>query len=275
MELINMDMDMDKRNNMTKPKYLKINSRDLLIPEHAQRKFNKRHGDTLAANFTMEKFKPIDVSFRNGKYYVIDGQHRLYALKKRHGGECSILCHVHYGMTEYDEAMFFLDQLKDTKVILTNERMRIRYMIGDEIVTGMVRGAEKVGFNITFETNKANNRICALAALELVYKALGYADYVRMLTTLKKAYNGRSDSLVREIILGMGYFFKTYAGECDINAIANSLKKHTVPMDIVLEGRSFGKRHSGHGGLGNGRPYALAILNVYNKQRRTPLENKL
>lgn len=264
-----------KRNDLTRPKYIKINSRDLLIPEHAQRKFDKRHGDALAANFTMEKFKPIDVSFRNGKYYVIDGQHRLYAMKKRRGGDCSILCYVHYGMTEYDEAMFFLEQMNGTKAILTTDRMRIRYEIGDETVVGMVNGAVKAGFCIDFGTNKANWRIIALAGLEQVYKVLGNDEYYKMLVTLKKAYNGRSDSLIREMLLGMGLFFKTYKGEFDPNVLATCLKKNTAPMDIIMEGRSYGKRSNGHGGLSNGRPYALAILNQYNKRRGKQLENKL
>lgn len=264
-----------KRGDTARPKYIKINSRDLLIPEHAQRKFNIHHGDNLAAHFTMEKYKPIDVSFRNGKYYVIDGQHRLYAMKKCNGGDCSILCYVHYGMTEHDEAMFFLDQMNGVKPILTTDRMRIRYEIGDEVVVDMVRGAEMAGFYIDFGTNKSNNRIVALAALEQAYKALGSAEYCKMLVTLKKAYNGRSDSLVREMLMGMALFFKTYKDKFDPNVLAATLKKNTAPMDIIIEGRSFGRQHNGHSELRNGRPFAVAILNAYNKRRKAPLENLL
>lgn len=270
MELINMN-GADKRNNPLKPKYLKINSRDLLIPEHAQRKFNKLHGDKLAANFTMEKYKPIDVSFRNGKYYVIDGQHRLYAMKKRHDGDCSILCYVHYGMTEYDESMFFLNQLKDTKVILTTDRMRIRHMMGDETVVGMVRGAEAAGFTIDFSNCKANNRITALSALEKVYDAISYEQYVKMMKTLKRAYNGRADSLCREMLLGFGLFFNKYYGRFDCNVLADSLKANSAPNDILLEGRSYDTRH-GDGALYRGKPYARAILKIYNSRR---IKNKL
>lgn len=265
MELI--DMNVSKRNDMMKPKYLKINSRDLVIPEHAQRKFNQRHGDKLAAEWTMEKFKPIDVSFRNGKYYVIDGQHRLYAMKKRHGGDCSILCYVHYGMTEYDESMFFLNQFNGIKVILTPDRMRIRYMIGDEIVVGMVRGAEKAGFIVDFSNKKATNRITAFAALEIAFNALSYDEYVKMMATLKKAYNGRVDSLCREMILGMALFFQKYYGQFDANALANTLKTTTTPSDILMEGRSYSQSH-GDKGLFRGKHFARAILKAYNKRRK-------
>lgn len=272
MELIGMNTN--KRSDLMKSKYLKINTRDLQIPKHAQRGFNQRHADELARKWSMEKYKPIDVSFRNGKYWIIDGQHRVAALKQIHGGDCTILCYVHYGMTELDESMFFLGQLDDTKPILTTDKMRIRYITGDDVVVGMVRGAEKAGFSVDFATNKANNRIVALAALEQVYKALGYNDYVDMLVTLKKAYHGRSDSLCREILLGMAFFFKTYKGEFKPGVLADCLMKNTTPMDIVIEGRSYGKSKNGKGGLYNARPFALAILNVYNKRRSNRLENK-
>lgn len=255
------------QNGNNKPKYLKINSRDLMIPEHAQRKFNQRHGDKLAADWTMEKFKPLDVSFRDGKYWVIDGQHRLYAMKKRKGGDCTILCYVHYGMTVHDEAEFFLNQLKNTKTILTTDRMRIRFMAGDETIVQMVRGAENVGFIVDFNNKKATNRITALAALETVFKALSYDEYVKMLNTLKRAYNGRVDSLSREMLLGMGLFFQKYYGQFDMNALANTLKTTTTPSDILTEGRSYNQSH-GDGGIYRGKYFARAILKAYNKRRK-------
>lgn len=264
-----MDFNTIQKND-SKPKYLKINSRDLMIPDHAQRKFNQRHGDKLAAEWTVEKFKPLDVSFRDGKYWVIDGQHRLYAMKKRKGGDCTILCYVHYGMTAKDEADFFLDQLKNTKVISTIDRMRIRFMIGDETVIGMVRGAEKAGFAINFETNQAQYRIICLAALEKVYNALSYQAYVDMLACLKKAYNGRPDSISREMLLGMGLFYNMYYKQFDNNVLANALKANATPMDIIIEGRTSASMRGGntHGIQSLGRSYARAILRVYNCRRK-------
>lgn len=266
MELMEMN-GAQKRNNPMKQKYMKINTRDILIPKHAQRQFDQRHGDKLAANFTMDKFKPLDVSFRDGKYWVIDGQHRLYAIKKRKGGDCLVLCYVHYGMTMHDEAEFFLSQLDDTVRIQTPDRMRVRMLDGDETVIGMVRGAEKAGFIVDFDKHKARDRITALAALETVYKALNHDVYVKALATLKKAYNGHVDSLCREMILGMGLLFKEYQDVIDPVALANTLKTTTTPRDILMEGRAFDGRH-GDGKLFRGRAYALAMVKAYNTRRK-------
>lgn len=261
-----MEISTVQKNDM-RAKYLKINTRDICIPEHAQRKFDQRHGDKLAAEWTMEKFKPLDVSFRDGKYWVIDGQHRLYAMKKRKGGDCTVLCYVHYGMTVNDEAEFFLNQLKNTKAILTTDRMHIRFMIGDETIVQMVRGAEKVGLIVDFSNKKATNRITALAALEIAFNALSYDEYIKMLTTLKRAYNGRVDSLCREMILGMALFFQKYYGQFDTNALANTLKTTTTPSDILMEGRSYSQSH-GNTGIYRGKHFARAILKAYNKRRK-------
>ena len=213
-----MDFNTIQKND-NKPKYLKINSRDLMIPDHAQRKFNQRHGDKLAADWTMEKFKPLDVSFRDGKYWVIDGQHRLYAIKKRKGGDCTILCYVHYGMTVHDEAEFFLNQLKNTKTILTVDRMRIRFMTGDEKVVGMVRGAEKAGFIVDFDNHKANSRITALAALETVYNAISYDEYVKMLTVLKRRITGALTACAARCFSASGFSSRSITDSLNLTCL--------------------------------------------------------
>ena len=89
--------------------FQRINTKDLIPHPVAQRDFVKSHGDKLAKRFNWDSYNPISVSFRDGKFWVIDGQHRLYAIKKNAGGkDVTILCRVFYGMTELDEANYFL-----------------------------------------------------------------------------------------------------------------------------------------------------------------------
>ena len=39
---------------------------------------NRRLAENIASNFDKNLLQPIVVSYRDGKWYVIDGQHRLY-----------------------------------------------------------------------------------------------------------------------------------------------------------------------------------------------------
>ena len=48
---------------------------------------------------------PVIVSFRDGKFYVIDGQHRIAAMRKmNNGSEVMAVCKVYSGLTYEQEA---------------------------------------------------------------------------------------------------------------------------------------------------------------------------
>ena len=51
------------------------------------------------------------VSFRDGKYYVVNGQHTIEGRILRNGGEdLPILCKVYTGLTMEQEALLFAEQ---------------------------------------------------------------------------------------------------------------------------------------------------------------------
>lgn len=53
---------------------------------------------------------PIEVSLRNGKYNIVNGQHRVAAIRRIMGGKDKLVnCLVYTGMTyEQEAAMYFL-----------------------------------------------------------------------------------------------------------------------------------------------------------------------
>ena len=54
---------------------------------------------------------PPKVSYRDGRYIVIDGQHTIVGLKTLNGGnDLSILCRVYTGLTKEEEALVFAEQ---------------------------------------------------------------------------------------------------------------------------------------------------------------------
>ncbi len=59
-------------------------STSLQIPRAgvAQREFSRAHGDAIAAEFDMGKFGYPVVNHVGDVNWVIDGQHRVYALKR-------------------------------------------------------------------------------------------------------------------------------------------------------------------------------------------------
>lgn len=61
--------------------YKQVNSAFIVIDEDYQRELDQNRVKRIVANFNPDLVNPIKVSYRNGKYYVFDGQHTLAALK--------------------------------------------------------------------------------------------------------------------------------------------------------------------------------------------------
>ncbi len=80
-----------------------------------QRIVDDREVDRLVREWDERLFEPLAVSYREDRYNVIDGQHRISAMRKLHGGrEVMIRCKVYSGMTYEQEAelCYKLDKAK-------------------------------------------------------------------------------------------------------------------------------------------------------------------
>ena len=76
-----------------------------------QRELRVNRVRRIAAKFDPCLLNPPKVSYRNGHYYVFDGQHTVAVLKLLNGGkDLMIRCIVYTGMTESEEALLFAQQ---------------------------------------------------------------------------------------------------------------------------------------------------------------------
>ncbi len=84
----------------------------------AQRDLNQARVNQLAAVFDIEQMGAPTVSHRGGWYYLIDGQHRIAALKQWLGswGDQQAQCWCYEGLSEAAEAEVFL-KLNDTLAV--------------------------------------------------------------------------------------------------------------------------------------------------------------
>ena len=74
-------------------KLMEVSSRDLEIPDAYQRKLNTERVAKIVAGFNERIANEPKVSFRDGHYYVFDGQHTIVARKHMNGNnDLPILC---------------------------------------------------------------------------------------------------------------------------------------------------------------------------------------
>ena len=106
-------------------KLMEVSSRDLEIPDAYQRKLNTERVAKIVAGFDERIANEPKVSFRDGHYYVFDGQHTIVARKHMNGNaDLPILCKVYYGMTEADEALLFSMQTGYSAALTPSARLR-------------------------------------------------------------------------------------------------------------------------------------------------------
>ena len=70
-----------------------------------QRPMRQEKIDRLIREWNPRKLTPVIVSFRDGKFNVVDGQHHIEAMRKKAGGRDVIVpCIIHTGLTYREEA---------------------------------------------------------------------------------------------------------------------------------------------------------------------------
>ena len=94
-------------NTESEPRYEKLDSSMLHADLPYQNVFDIDRVQLIIDTFTKELLQPLEVSYRDGQYNVIDGKHRLTAIKeieKLTGIKIPVPCWVHYGLSEKEAA---------------------------------------------------------------------------------------------------------------------------------------------------------------------------
>ena len=231
-----------------------------------QRKLDPRRVERIIREFDGDIFNEPKVSYRDGVYWVFDGQHSLAVWMKVYGDDKPILCKVFKGMTWLDECEAFRKQNGIDKDPTTTDDLRAAYNAKVPEIVDMVDKTRMCGFVVDFVESKTPTRIVALSALHRAYRTLGSDQFLEMMTVIKDSWYGDMDAVSAPILTGMTTFFKAYGGNFDPEALANSLKRIT-PAEIIRNGKSYRNRKN---------TYSREIVKQYNFHRKYRLdENKL
>ena len=207
------------------------------------------------------KCDPLKISFRDGRYWVFDGQHRLTALKNLNGGkDLMVKCLVYYGLTHDDEAWLFAHQDEGKSKVYTNQKLRSSFLGHEEKVVQFKKLIEKVGFNIDFTSSPAPNKISACAKAYGIFEKTTCAEFSLILRVIRNAWDGQPKSLKPEILGGMYELFKAHAGEININTLTERLSQ-ADPKDIIRDGKS-----AVHGA---DKRFANQMIYIYNKRLKS------
>ena len=105
--------------------YQFVNSALLFPCLEYQRLLRTEKVASIAENFSEYIANDPKVSFRDGRFYIFDGQNTVEARRTCNGGmELPIRCKVFYGLTKEDEATLFAIQTGNATCLTAGERLR-------------------------------------------------------------------------------------------------------------------------------------------------------
>jgi hypothetical protein len=174
----------------------------------AQRDLNQARVNRLAAVFDPEKIDAPTVNHRGDWYYLIDGQHRIAALKQWLSSwqDQQVQCWTYEGLSEADEAEKFL-ALNDTLPVRAFAKFKVSVQAGRDTEADVDRIVRALGLRIA----RGSGGISAVATLRRVYSRGGPAVLSRALRILRDAYG--EAGLDGPVIEGIGLLCQRYDGD--------------------------------------------------------------
>lgn len=184
--------------------------------QQTQRLINRSHVKEIADNFDRNVFAPVTVSCRDGEYYILDGQHRVGAVKLRFGDSYIVECKVIYGLTAEQEADLFVKINTSQKMLNASDVVKGKYYANDPQVVAIKKMCDRNGIEFGFESgsrNKQDGRIIAVKTLCDTYEKLGKTTTERIIKLLNDTWNGNAEGLSATMIKAMAVIMSLYSSE--------------------------------------------------------------
>jgi len=223
-----------------------------------QRTISSKVIDAIVNDFDAHRMRPIELSFRDGRLWCFDGQHRVLAYKKM--GIEKIPAQIHYGLSYEDEAMLFTIQHENEHRVRMRDRWNAGSAAGDKMANfvEIKKIAEERGYKI--DPNRLGGKddvISCVATVVNGHKAYGAAGLKKVIDTIDASWGQCSGRTNANIIGALFKIYGTYDGEINWDRLVNCLSKHTA--------ESFMRDSKDERGKGSAQ-IARHMVNVYNRK---------
>lgn len=225
----------------------------------AQRELNQARVDRIAASFNPEEIGTPTVNERDGSFYVIDGQHRVEALKAIGWGDQQIQCWTYVGLNEEEEAEKFL-RLNDTLAVNAISRYRVGVKAGRSEECDIDRIVRANGLVVSLDS--VPGAISAVGTLRRVYDRSDSTTLGRALRLARDAFG--DPGLVAPVIDGLGLLCQRYNGQLEDGAAIERLKKVNGGVNGLLGKAEHLRRSTGNQ---KGHCVAAAAVDIINTGR--------
>jgi hypothetical protein len=250
-----------------KPEVAAVPLNLLIVDPVVQRPLDKRKADKIAADLNLDAVGLICVSRRaNGSYSIIDGQHRVDALRTVGFTTDSVDCEVYDGLTLAAEAAMF--RLRNNRSSVQKiDLFRVRVVEGDPTAVAINDMLARLGW--TVRIGKSDGDLAAVDALERAWNLDPDGQppaAERTIAAVTAAWGHNAAGVDRAIIGGVAAVFARYGPDVSTGDLIDRLARYAGgPNNLVGNGRGLS------GLLGCTVPIAVAeiVVNEYNRRRKT------
>jgi hypothetical protein len=232
---------------------------DLFIDHTYQRPLDDSRVAKMAASYDVALVGILEVSDRgDGKYAVVDGQHRwamLVELDVR-SVDTPVCCHVHRGLTVEQEAALFRDIDRGRRALTTWDRWHARLAAAEPTVVAIDRVVRT--YNLVLSDQVRPSTIRATKTVEDIVAIGGTNLLGEVIDTLLTAWGPGADTFTAELLMGTAMVRAGYS-QVDLGRLIDKLIE-TTPRQVSARARALRETQSGS----LGRLVAVYMLSLYN-----------
>jgi hypothetical protein len=232
-----------------------VNVSDLYTDEY-QREVKAKRVRRIARSFDPIKAGVILVSERGGIKYLIDGNHRVSAMKTIDVAECPAI--VLQGLTREQEAEYFRRQNENTGKLSHYDLFKAGLVAKDAECLEIQQIVVKNEFRLS-SSSKESNRITAIHSLIRIYRQYGAATLDKTLTLIRQTWGDGRDMTKTEYLLGIAEFIKRF-GMIDF-----AERFGDIPFASIYQRYQMLRE-----GMTNKRAFCMALTQRYNDTIHNP-----
>ena len=237
-----------------------LGKNEIEIDADYQREVSVNRVRAMASEWNWIACGAIVVSYRDGRYYGVDGQHRVVAAKSR--SDISELPCVVYRLSQRQEAQAFLF-LNGGKPVSALSKYHASLIAGDETAQVVQGTLDKLGI-IAANDCKPGQLKCVALACRLA--SMSRDDFARVLIFTAELC-GKSSGINERLLSGIDYLHKHCGKGLDDKRLSSRLME--AGPGALLDGAG---RAAAYFARGGSKVFAQGFLDVINKGLRERYE---
>lgn len=235
------------------------------VPVHAQRELKQHRVDHICSDLDLDQIGNPILSARTGYYNILDGQHRVAALRQFGFEDDKIQCWVYEGLTDEEEADKFLRR-NDTLAVDAMSKFRIGVSAGREVECDIDRVVRAQGLVVSRYQTPGSIR--AVGTLRRVYIRAGAPTLGRALRIIRDAYGDAG--MEATVIDGIGLLCQRYNGQLDDAQAVTRLSNARAGVSGLLNKADVIRRQTGSQKAHCVAAAAVEILNAGRGGKKLP-----